>query len=81
MNSLRKNKINAFIEKNALWVLFIMWSFMQVYLLHSLGINIGGESLRSIMEATNLFLGKGISTPGNYMYFTESFLIFLAMKM
>jgi hypothetical protein len=74
------NKTYLFIERYSSYILFAIWSCVQIYLFLSLGINTGGESLRALNDAGNLYSGKSLSSPGGYMYFTETVLIFLKMK-
>jgi hypothetical protein len=70
----------SFAQKKSIWILFILWAFMQVALFLKFGINTGGESLNALHVGADLFAGKGVSIPSNYMYFTEAFLVFISMK-
>ena len=75
------NKIYRYTELYATYILFVCWFSVQAYLFYVNGINISGESINRIVEAKRLMNGNGLRGYSSYMYFSETFLIFISLKL
>jgi hypothetical protein len=65
--------------KNLL-ILFTLWFIVQAFLLFTFGIKTDGEA-EAIIANANFFISNGhVSSPRVYLYFTESFLVFIKIK-
>ena len=75
------NKIYRYTELYSTYILFVCWFSAQAYLFFINGINVDGESINRINEAKRLLNGDGLTGYSSYMYFLETFLIFISLKL
>lgn len=69
------------IELYSKYILFICWFIVQAFLAYTNGIKLDGEAGKRIYEAKNLMNGQGLDGYSSYMYFVETFVIFLSLKL
>ena len=63
------------------YILLICWFIVQGFLAYTNGIKLDGEGGKRIYEAKNLMNGQGLDGYSSYMYFVETFVIFLSLKL
>ena len=78
---LNRNKIFRNTELYSKQILFICWFLVQAFLIYFNGIKIDGEGVNGIVEAKRLLNGNGLRGYSSYMYFSETFLIFISLKL